>query len=144
MTCSIPEPDAAGRGIVLGTLDVRAVAAEVGPARHWLAKLLADEHVAGADDIVLMAGEVITKAICHSESGQGDGAGSVGVTVLGAGRTVRVEVLDAGSPDSAPRLTDQGLQAVSGRGLHLLEILSGRWGSYEDGRGRTVWFEVQG
>ena len=58
---------------------------------------------------------------------------------------MRVEVLDAGSPDSFPRLTDEGVDALSGRGLHLLEILSGgRWGSREADRGRTVWFEVEG
>lgn len=134
-------------GVVLGALDIRAVPAEVGPARHWLAKLLADDHAAIADDVVLMACEAITNAICHSDSGhldrQGD-PGAVTVVVLGTGRTVRVEVLDAGSPNSIPRLTDEGLEALSGRGLHLLEILSGgRWGSYDGDRGRTVWFEVE-
>jgi hypothetical protein len=40
-------------------------------------------------------------------------------------------------------VTDEGLDAVSGRGLHLLDVLSGgRWGSQVHDTGRTVWFEV--
>lgn len=90
-----------------------------------------------------MACEAITNAIRHSDSGDLEDPGTATVVVSGAGRTVRVEVLDASSPDTAPRLADEDLEAVSGRGLHLLDILSGgRWGSCDGDHGRTVWFEA--
>lgn len=56
---------------------------------------------------------------------------------------LRVEVVDAGSDGSVPCVSDDGLDAVSGRGLHMIEMLSdGRWGTYTHGCGRTVWFET--
>lgn len=54
-----------------------------------------------------------------------------------------MEVVDAGSDGSVPCVSDDGLDAVSGRGLHMIEMLSdGRWGTYTHGCGRTVWFET--
>jgi anti-sigma regulatory factor (Ser/Thr protein kinase) len=132
--------------VVLGTLDIAAVPAEVAPARHWLSKLLADDYAPILDDVVLMACEAITNSVCHSDSG-GTGEdgepGTVTLVVLKTGDMVRVEVIDAGSQSSVPRVIDERPDAVNGRGLHLLDVLSGgRWGSYADAGGRTVWFEI--
>jgi anti-sigma regulatory factor (Ser/Thr protein kinase) len=125
----------------LARLDIPARPDEVAPARHWLTKLLAADHAAIVDDVVLMACEAITNAIRHSDSGRPDG--TVALVVLGAANVMRVEVIDAGSKSSAPHVTDEGLDAVSGRGLHLLDVLSGGpWGSQAHDTGRTVWFEV--
>jgi anti-sigma regulatory factor (Ser/Thr protein kinase) len=97
--------------------------------------------VAIVDDVVLMACEAITNAIRHSDSGRL--GGTVTLVVLGTANVMRFEVVDAGSKNSTPHVTGEGLDAVSGRGLHLLDVLSGgRWGSHEHGAGRTVWFEV--
>lgn len=132
--------------VVLGTLDIVAAPAEVAPARHWLSKLLADDYAAVLDDAVLMACEAITNSVCHSDSGSADGEGKRGtvkLVVLEAGGVMRVEVIDAGSQSSTPRVTDDGLDALSGRGLRMLEMLSeGRWGSYANADCRTVWFEI--
>lgn len=131
---------------VLGTLDVPAVPAEVAPARHWLAKLLADDYAAIVDEVVLLVSEVVTNAVLHSDSiraGEDGDPGTVGLVVLKVYGGVRVEVIDAGSPNSAPRVIEDGPDALNGRGLHMLDFLSGgRWGSYTDGGGRTVWFEI--
>jgi anti-sigma regulatory factor (Ser/Thr protein kinase) len=128
---------------LLARLDLPARPDEVAPARHWLTKLLAADHAAIVDDVVLMACEAITNAIRHSDSGRPDGTGTVALVVLGAAHVMRVEVIDAGSTSSAPHVADESLDAVSGRGLHLLDVLSGgRWGSKVHDAGRTVWFEV--
>lgn len=53
---------------------ILAVPAEVAPARHWLCRLLAGDHAAIVDDVVLMACEALTNSICHSDSGGRDGS----------------------------------------------------------------------
>jgi anti-sigma regulatory factor (Ser/Thr protein kinase) len=133
-------------GVVLGTRTVLARPEEVAPTRHWLAGLLAADHAAIADDVVLLACETVTNAIRHSDSARprADGLpGTVTVIASEVRGAVRVEVADAGSASSAPRLAEDEPEAVNGRGLHLLDIVSGaRWGSREDEPGRTVWFEI--
>lgn len=132
--------------VILGSLDIVARPAEVAPARHWLRKLLGDEHPTIIDDVVLMACEAITNAIRHSDSGiqrENDEPGTVTLLVLASESSMRVEVVDAGSRRSAPSMADDGPAAAGGRGLHLIDLLSeGRWGSYAHEDGRTVWFEI--
>jgi anti-sigma regulatory factor (Ser/Thr protein kinase) len=134
-------------GSVLGTRTVPARPEEVAPTRHWLAGLLATDHAAIADDVVLLTCEAVTNAIRHSDSARprADGLpGTVTVVASEVHGAVRIEVADAGSASSAPRLAEEDPGAVSGRGLHLLDIVSGgRWGSQEDEDGRTVWFEIR-
>ena len=93
-----------------------------------------------------MACEAITNSICHSDSGSTDDRGEPGTVtllVLDIGGALRVEITDAGSPHSVPKVADDGLEALSGRGLHLIELLSGgRWGTCAHDEGRTVWFET--
>jgi anti-sigma regulatory factor (Ser/Thr protein kinase) len=132
--------------VILGALDIVGLPAEVAPARHWLRKLLADDHAAIVDDVVLMACEAVTNSICHSDSGRhghnGD-PGTVTLVVSATGDMMRVAVTDAGSRTNVPHLTDDGPDAVNGRGLHMIELLSGgRWGTSCHDGGRTVWFEV--
>jgi anti-sigma regulatory factor (Ser/Thr protein kinase) len=132
--------------VILGSLDIAARPAEVAPARHWLCKLLDGEHETIIDDVVLMACEAITNSIRHSDSGiQGEKGelGTVTLLVLASESTLRIEVIDAGSQCNVPEVTDDDLDAVNGRGLHLIDLLSeGRWGSYAHDDGRTVWFEI--
>lgn len=134
-------------GSVLGTRTVPARPEEVAPTRHWLAGLLATDHAAIADDVVLLTCEAVTNAIRHSDSARPrtDGLpGTVTVVASEVHGAVRIEVADAGSASSAPRLAEEDPGAVCGRGLHLLDIVSGgRWGSQEDEDGRTVWFEIR-
>jgi anti-sigma regulatory factor (Ser/Thr protein kinase) len=131
---------------VLGTRTVPARPEEVAPTRHWLAGLLATDHAAIADDVVLLACEAVTNAIRHSDSARprADGLpGTVTVVASAVRGAVRVEVADAGSASSAPRMAEEDPGAVNGRGLHLLDVVSGgHWGSHEDETGRTVWFEM--
>jgi serine/threonine-protein kinase RsbW len=132
--------------VVLGTLGIVASPEQVAPARHWLAELLADDHAAILDDAVLMACEAITNSVRHSDSGALDRGGEPGTLRLVVSATdcvMRIEVIDAGSRSSVPQRADGRLDALSGRGLRILDILSGgRWGTYAAEGGRTLWFEI--
>ena len=132
--------------VILGGLDIAALPAEVAPARHWLCKLLCNDHNDIIDDVVLMACEAITNSIRHSDSADRDEDGKPGTVtllVLADHGALRIEVIDAGSRTSAPQVTDDDPNATSGRGLHMIDMLSaGRWGSYTHDDGRTVWFEI--
>ncbi|MGH3378255.1 MAG: ATP-binding protein [Actinoallomurus sp.] len=132
--------------IKLGTYTAAARSVEVAPARRWLSRLLAEDHAAVVDDVVLLASEVVTNSVLHSDSatpGESGDPGVVTLVVLDTHDAVRVEVTDVGSGRSIPRVVNDGLDAINGRGLHMLDFLSGgRWGSHTDDGGRTVWFEV--
>ncbi|MEV5427681.1 SpoIIE family protein phosphatase [Streptomyces sp. NPDC052701] len=88
-----------------------------------------------ADDVELVAGELITNALMHTE-------GSAVVTLrvpAGAERRLRVEVEDSSS--ALPRRREAGESGVSGRGLLLVELLADVWGVEARGGGKCVWSE---
>ncbi|MBD0839787.1 SpoIIE family protein phosphatase [Streptomyces sp. TRM68416] len=88
-----------------------------------------------ADEIELVADELITNALMHTE-------GSAVVTLralTGSGRRVRVEVEDSSS--ALPRRREAGESGVSGRGLLLVERLTDVWGVEARGGGKCVWCE---
>ncbi|NJP48636.1 SpoIIE family protein phosphatase [Streptomyces sp. SBST2-5] len=88
-----------------------------------------------ADEIELVADELITNALMHTE-----GAAVVTLRVLtGAERRLRVEVEDSSS--ALPRRREAGDSGVSGRGLLLVELLSDMWGVEARGGGKCVWCE---
>jgi PAS domain S-box-containing protein len=92
----------------------------------------AGEH---GDEIELVADELITNALMHTE-------GSAVVTVralTGPDRRLRVEVEDSSS--ALPRRRDAGDSGVSGRGLLLVETLTDVWGVEARGGGKCVWSE---
>ena len=88
------------------------------------------------DSVVLAASEVVTNALLHGE-------GRVMVEVRPSPDGVRVEVTDQGS--GRPRVRrDHGDEDEGGRGLHIVEMLTSRWGvtPSTSGPGKTVWFEL--
>jgi anti-sigma regulatory factor (Ser/Thr protein kinase) len=90
-----------------------------------------DRFVADAE---LLVSELVTNAILHARS-------STRVTVeRKSSSSVRVAVFDA-SP-APPRLRDYGPTAVTGRGLLLVDRISGSWGVERVGPGKCVWFEI--
>jgi anti-sigma regulatory factor (Ser/Thr protein kinase) len=115
-------------------------AASVGQARRFVARALGEGWPA-VDDVLLLVSEVVSNAVRHSASGDG---GVIDVTVLTAGRTVRIEVGDQGGA-SEPRLangTSNASRLTGGRGLRIVEMLADRWGHTGDELGRLVWFEL--
>jgi len=88
-----------------------------------------------ADEIELVAGELITNALMHTE-----GTAIVTLrTYTGSDRRVRVEVEDSSS--ALPRRREAGESGVSGRGLLLVDLLTEVWGVEARGGGKCVWCE---
>ncbi|MEV2212003.1 SpoIIE family protein phosphatase [Streptomyces sp. NPDC050997] len=88
-----------------------------------------------SDEIELVADELITNALMHTE-------GSAIVTLrafTGSDRRLRVEVEDSSS--ALPRRREAGESGVSGRGLLLVELLTDVWGVEARGGGKCVWCE---
>ncbi|KMS82436.1 MULTISPECIES: SpoIIE family protein phosphatase [Streptomyces] len=90
-----------------------------------------------ADEIELVAGELITNALMHTE-----GSAIVTLRALDDGdRRLRIEVEDGSS--ALPRRRDAGEIGVSGRGLVLVERLADSWGVEARGGGKAVWCEFR-
>jgi hypothetical protein len=115
--------------------------ASVTQARHAAVDALRSEGVAGPelDAAELVLGELISNAVVH--------AGTQFTVVAGRrGATAHVEVID--HDNHPPVLHDPEPDAVSGRGLRLVDGLAAAWG-WEDstsaaGGGRKrVWAEVR-
>ncbi|WP_432136748.1 MULTISPECIES: SpoIIE family protein phosphatase [unclassified Streptomyces] len=88
-----------------------------------------------ADEIELVADELVTNALMHTE-----GAAILTLRVLtGADRRLRVEVEDSSS--ALPRRREAGESGVSGRGLLLVDLLTDGWGVEARGGGKCVWCE---
>jgi anti-sigma regulatory factor (Ser/Thr protein kinase) len=83
----------------------------------------------------LLVSELVTNAVKYG------GSGPVQVEVTADPRRFRTEVIDRGSGFHAPARDTEDLQTPGGWGLHLVEMLSDRWGAHE---GSThVWFELK-
>ncbi|WP_030793133.1 SpoIIE family protein phosphatase [Streptomyces sp. NRRL S-920] len=88
-----------------------------------------------ADEIELVADEMITNALMHT-----DGSAIVTLRVLtGTDRRLRVDVEDSSS--ALPRRREAGEEGVSGRGLLLVDRLTDVWGVDARGGGKCVWCE---
>ena len=88
-----------------------------------------------ADEIELVADELITNALMHTE-----GAAVVTLRAFtGSESRLRVEVEDSSS--ALPRRREAGESGVSGRGLLLVELLTDVWGVEARGGGKAVWCE---
>lgn len=91
------------------------------------------EGKAVIEDCELLASELVTNAVLHARSASK-------LRIERRGDHIWVAVHDA-SP-LAPRVRDYGAEAVTGRGLLLVDRLSRRWGSESDSHGKFVWFEL--
>lgn len=94
--------------------------------RAWPADLL---HSA-----LLLVSETVTNAVRH-------GSGTITLVVRWSRTLIRVEVHDEADAPPVLCATPTG-DAEGGRGLHLLEVMSTRWGVEPDPPGKTVWFEL--
>jgi anti-sigma regulatory factor (Ser/Thr protein kinase) len=110
------------------------VRTQIREARRFVTNYLA--HRPEADIAELVVSELATNAIRHSRSGRT--GGSFGVTVHAGRDLLILAVLDEGGP-SSPRLQQAEEHEPNGRGLHLVDQLTTRWGVHGDEHGRTVW-----
>ena len=108
----------------------------VGLARRFVAGVCADQRLPAdlVEVAVLLVSEVVTNSVVHVGS---DVEVTVGCPTEGA---VVVEVSDP-SP-LHPVARDQDLDAVTGRGLAMVEMLASGFGSVRTTEGKLVWFSV--
>ncbi|MQT04482.1 ATP-binding protein [Streptomyces jumonjinensis] len=91
----------------------------------------------GIDDLALVATELVTNSVAHTETAQ------VGVSLSRVGdSTVRLTVTDTSRelPPSSPATAGEG--EVHGRGLLLVAALTSRWGAERLITGKRVWAEL--
>jgi anti-sigma regulatory factor (Ser/Thr protein kinase) len=89
------------------------------------------EHV--LPDLRLLVSELITNGVKYG------GDGPVRLEIISDPDRIRAEIVDQGA-GFTPVERDGDLSRVGGWGLHLVEQLTDRWGTYE---GSThVWFEI--
>jgi anti-sigma regulatory factor (Ser/Thr protein kinase) len=125
-------------------MDVRTVfpcdASSVGAARRMVKGELAGgigRSPAGAELVEaasLLLSELVTNSIVHART-------DIEVRLIADDHMVRAEVSD-GNP-TVPSTRRAHELAGTGRGLHLIEQLSTRWGISASDAGKTVWFELQ-
>jgi anti-sigma regulatory factor (Ser/Thr protein kinase) len=107
---------------------------QIRQARHFVASYLGDRPE--ADTAQLIITELATNAIRHTRSGLP--GGRFGVTIHTCSTLLVLAVIDEGGP-STPHLRQAEDEDQRGRGLHLVQTLTTRWGVHGDGTGRTVW-----
>jgi hypothetical protein len=122
-------------------LGLQGVAGTVGRARDFTADVLREWAWTGsestdpearerAEDILLVVSELVGNAMAH-----GGGVQEVAITVEGPALTVGVTDRAAALPEPLP--PDPG--RPGGHGLHLVELLSQKWGTTHHASSKTVW-----
>ncbi|MFC6083063.1 ATP-binding protein [Sphaerisporangium aureirubrum] len=122
---------------VLGSLDLIGAVASVPVARAFVRETLGATHPA-LDDVTLLASELTTNAVLHSDSRDG---GPVRLTLAEHDHAVRLTVTDTGSA-THPRPNHDPC-GEHGRGLLLVEGISQAWGVTNEATSRSVWCEVK-
>ncbi|MFG1810522.1 SpoIIE family protein phosphatase [Streptomyces sp. NPDC049040] len=89
------------------------------------------------DTAVLLTSELVGNVLMHTDQ---SAALTASLTGVPGRRVLRVEVSDNG--DELPHQRAPGEMASSGRGLMLLDILSGQWSVRPESEGKTVWFSL--
>ncbi|GGO80934.1 ATP-binding protein [Wenjunlia tyrosinilytica] len=93
-----------------------------------------------ADRAALLVTELAGNAVEHADSRP---RGAFTVVVVRRGRWLRIEVRDVGRPLTAqPRHHPPELTATGGRGLFLVQTLSGSWGVRPTAAGKVVWCQL--
>jgi anti-sigma regulatory factor (Ser/Thr protein kinase) len=112
-------------------LSLSPITENIPRARHFV-----DEALPGtcwADEVTLLVSELASNAVRHAKS-------PFTVSVSCDGTIVRVEVTDD-SPEVPVRRAPT-VDAVTGRGLLIVEALASSWGVEPSDSGKTVWFEI--
>ena len=133
-----PDEPGADGGPAMAEVVLGVEAPGVPPAsdlRRELTRRLADLGPDRLDVLHLVCGEFLANAREH-------GGGVRGVRV---GRTARPDVLRVEVDDHSPVLPvvmPKDIEAVTGRGMFLVESLSLAWGATPSHEGKTVWAAV--
>nr|BFD88010.1 hypothetical protein StreXyl84_74110 [Streptomyces sp. Xyl84] len=112
----------------------------VGQARAFVHERLCGWGLADlSDDVELVTSEIVTNALVHAGS-------DVDVRLRVYEDRIRLEVRDSASDPPVPALyslSEEGCaRAEHGRGLFLVDALADTWNTSPNGRGKTVWLEM--
>jgi anti-sigma regulatory factor (Ser/Thr protein kinase) len=88
-----------------------------------------------ADDAEIITSELVTNAVRHV---RGNGAQTIGVTLMHAGSPAAVTVVVSDSSPEEPVRCDTPAGSEQGRGLRIVEALSAHWGWHREGGGKAV------
>jgi hypothetical protein len=113
------------------SLELPALTASVPEARHFVTRSLPE--TCWADEVTLLVSELASNAVRHAGT-------PFSVSLECDGATVRVAVSD-GEP-ALPVLQRPPVDAITGRGLLIVDALATRWGVDPGATGKTVWFEL--
>lgn len=105
----------------------------VSAARRFVIDTVVEWGVDSLDVVRLLVDELVANAVRHA-------ATDVLVRVHLAESVLRVEVEDGTGAE--PQLLQLGVMADHGRGLHLVDELSDRWGFEPTRDGKVVWCEL--
>jgi anti-sigma regulatory factor (Ser/Thr protein kinase) len=110
-----------------------------GGARGFLRDVL-DRRVSPGvlDDVVLLTSELAMNGVRHVPEAEGDW---LEVVVDQGEDVLRVSVRGPGK-DFVRNVDHSRPGEVGGWGLHLVGVLSSRWGVATDAKGTSVWFEI--
>lgn len=122
-------PDEAWSGHELG-LDLRSP----GEARRIVRETLEGWGVGNIDTAVVVAHELVANAVLH-------GRAPVVLRLRQRPSSIRIEVADG--HERPPHVQHYGEQAITGRGLAMVEALARSWGWQAAARGKVVWCEVE-
>ena len=102
--------------------------------RDWITSTISGHDCpVDAADAALVVTELFSNAVRHGPAG---GRVLVGYYLWQQG--ARLVVCDAGG-SGTPRLVEGGQLAEGGRGLHVVDSLAARWGSFRPAGAQAVW-----
>lgn len=106
-------------------------------ARRFVTSVLRDwqVHEDVVDTAELCVSELVTNAVIHSRT-------TSTVTVRRDQEYLIVMVQDRGGVGPVHRAEDMDPEAISGRGLSLVDALASAWSAEHNADGTTVWFEL--
>jgi anti-sigma regulatory factor (Ser/Thr protein kinase) len=117
------------------TLDLPPEPTSARVARDALRRLCPDHP--RLDEALLCLSEIVTNAVLHART-----SSIARIFANGDDLTLRIEVRDRSR--IRPVHKNYGLTAPTGRGLHLLDHISDRWGVEGDADGKLIWVELDG
>jgi anti-sigma regulatory factor (Ser/Thr protein kinase) len=98
-------------------------------------KLEAFGHPGAVADVQLLASEIVTNAVIHTN------CSDCRVHIEIADSVIRVSVSDCDA-EHLPYLLPPDPQRFGGLGMHIVDDVARCWGFEADDSGKTVWFEV--
>jgi len=105
--------------------------------RDWITRIIG-AHPCPVDpqDAAVVVSELFGNAVTHGPSG-----GTILVAYLLWPAGARIVICDHGGP-TLPRLRDPGNLTEGGRGLHVIDALAARWGSFRAAPAQVVWADL--